>query len=179
MDAAGPLAIAGAIGTINQTVSQDGPGITIATQLNSSASNTNVLAAGGTPANRFRLNSTGSNTNVLAAGATQRSLVRPSLNAALSRPNATSPGRSVLKSISDRITTRAKKFSTQGSLFRPSLNSTPNHPEATSPGRSVLKSISDRITTRAKKFSDTVSRGTDGHAGDAEAGAASTGSSDK
>ena len=151
------MAIGGTLGVDNQTISQPGTGITIATPFNS----------------------TGSNTNVLAAGGTQGSLVRPSLNAAPNRPNATSPGGSVLKSVSDRITTSANKFSPQGSLFRPSLNAAPNHPEATSPTGSVLKSVSDRITTTAKKFSDTVSRGTGGHAGDAKAGAARTSSSDK
>ena len=155
--APGPLSIAGAINVIQREISQEGLGVTIATPFNA----------------------TGSNTNVLSAGATQRSLVRPSLNASLSRPNATSPGGSVLKSVSDRITTSAKKFSAQGSLFRPSLNATFNRPKATSPGGSVLKSVSDRITTSAKKFSDTVSRVTGGLAGGAEAGAASTSSSDK
>ena len=68
MNATGPRAIAGALGVVQRDVSQDTPGITLATQLNSTASTTNVLAAGGTQANRFRLNSTGSNTDVLAAG---------------------------------------------------------------------------------------------------------------
>ncbi len=153
----GPLAIVGTLGVDAQSISQPGTGITIATPFNS----------------------TDSNTNVLAAGATQRSLVRPSLNASLSRPNATSSGGSVLKSVSDRITKSANKFSSQGSLFRPSLNSTPNHPNSASPTGSVLKSVSDRITTSTKKFSDAVSRVTGGLAGGADAGAASTSSSDK
>ena len=84
----------------------------------------------------------------------------------------------MLKSVSDRITTSAKKFST-GSLSRPSLNAAVNRPKAASPGGSEFKSVSDRITKRVKKFSDTVSRGTGGHAGHAEADAASTSSSDK
>ncbi len=51
-------------------------------------------------------NSTGSNTS-----GTQGNRVRPSLpNAAVNRPKATSPGGSVLKSVSDRITTSTKKF---------------------------------------------------------------------
>ena len=68
VNATGPGAIAGALGVVQRDVSQDTPGITLATQLNSTASTTNVLAAGGTQANRVRLNSTGSNTDVLAAG---------------------------------------------------------------------------------------------------------------
>ena len=141
--AVGPLSVAGAINVFQQSVSQSGPGITIATPFND----------------------TGSNTNVLAAGGTQRNLFRPSLNASLSRPNVTSPGGSILRSVSDRITTSTKKFSPQGSLFRPSLNATPNDPKATSPGGSVLKSVSDRITTSTKKFSDAVSRVAGGLAG--------------
>ena len=85
----------------------------------------------------------------------------------------------MLKSVSDRITTSAKKFSTQGSLGRPSLNATPNHPKATSPTGSVLKSVSDRITTRTKKFSDTVNRVTGGIAGGPKPGAASTSSNNE
>ena len=54
VNATGPGAVAGAIGVINQTVDQQGFGVTIATQLNSTASNTNVLAAGGTQGTRHR-----------------------------------------------------------------------------------------------------------------------------
>ena len=152
VNATGPLAIAGAIDVINQTVSQDGPGITIASQLDSTVSNTSVLAAGGS----------------------QGSLVRPSINASLNRPTATSPGGSILKSLSDRITTSANKFSTQGSLVRPSINASLNRPTATSPGGSFRKSLSDRITTSANKFSDTVSKVTNRLARGAKAGAASS-----
>ena len=72
-----------------------------ATQLNSTASNTNVLAPS-PQGSRVRLKSTASNTNVLAAGGTQGNRVRSGLNAAFNRPKATSPGASVLKSVSDR-----------------------------------------------------------------------------
>ena len=109
VNATGPAAIAGAIGVINQTVSQDGPGITIVTQLNSAASNADVLAASGTQGNRVGLKSTASNTNVPAAGGTQANRVRPGLNAAFSRPKATSPGGSALKSVSEGVTNSAKK----------------------------------------------------------------------
>ena len=74
---------------------------------------------------------------VLAAGGTQGSLFRPSFNAALDRPKAASPGGSVLKSVSDRITTSAKKFSTRESLVRPSFNASLSRPKATSTGGSV------------------------------------------
>ena len=159
VDAAGPLAIAGAIDVINQTVSQDGPGITIATQLNSTASNTNVPAAGGTQGNPVGLKSTASNTNVPAAGGTQGNPV--GLKSTASNTNVPAAG------------------GTQGNRVRPGLNAAFSRPKATSPGGSVLKSVSDRITKSAKKGSDPASRGTGGSARDTKAGADSTSSSDK
>ena len=154
VNATGPLSIAGAIGVVRRDVSQDGPGISLATQFNDT----------GIPP-----------TNVLAAGGTQGNRVRPGLNAAVNRPKATSPGASVLKSISDRLTTSANKFRPQGSLVRPSPNAALTGPKATSPRGSLLKSITDRTTTSVKNFNDTVSRAAGGPTGTApKPGAAST-----
>jgi hypothetical protein len=101
VDAFGPLSIAGAFLVSDQEpINQEGPGITVRTPLNPNP------AGGG----------------VLAARGTQRSLVRPSLNftpgnnaasTSLGGNNSkvTSPGGSALKSVSDRVTTSAKKFS--------------------------------------------------------------------
>jgi hypothetical protein len=159
VNATGPGAVAGAIGVINQTVDQQGFGVTIATQLNSTASNTNVLAAGGTQGNRVGLNSSASNTNVPAAGGTQGNGFR--LNSTGGNTNV--PAAS----------------GTQGNRVRPGLNAAFNRPETTSAGGSVRKSVSDRITKWAKKSGDPASRGTDGSARDNKAGADSTTSSDK
>ena len=92
MNATGPGAVAGAIGVINQTVDQQGFGVTIATQLNSTASNTNVLAAGGTQGNR----PSASNTNVHRCGSTQGNRVRlkstaSNANVPAARPRNRSP----------------------------------------------------------------------------------------
>ncbi len=86
-------------------------GNVVGTTTVATGSNANVLAAGGTQGNRFRLNSTDSNTNGVAASGTQGNRVRASLNAASNRPETTSPGGSVHKSVSDHITKWAKKFS--------------------------------------------------------------------
>ena len=158
MNATGPGAIAGAIGVINQTVDQQGFGVTIATQLNSTASNTNVLAAGGTQGNRVGLKSTASNTNVPAAGGTQGN--RVGLKSTASNTNVPAAG------------------GTQGNRVRPGLNAAFNRPKATSAGGSTLKSVSDRITNSAKKFNDPASRGTGGPR-HTKAGADSTSNSDK
>ena len=72
----GPLAIAGALGVDNRTISQPGTGITIATPFNDTGIPTTVLAASSTQGNRVGLNSTGSNTNDLAASSTQGNRVR-------------------------------------------------------------------------------------------------------
>ena len=111
VESVGPLSIAGAADVIQRTSAGTEPGITLATPFNDTGSNTNVLAAGNP--NRFTPTTfaTGSNNNVLAAGGTQRSLFRPGLNAAFNRLKATSPGGSVLRSVSDRFTTSAKNFS--------------------------------------------------------------------
>ena len=100
VDAFGPLSIAGAFLVSDQEpITQEGPGITVRTPLNSNP-------AGG---------------SVVAARDTNGSLVRPSLNFSPglnaastslggSNSEATTPGGSALKSASDRVTTSAKKF---------------------------------------------------------------------
>ena len=77
-----------ALGVDNQSVDHSGTGITIKTPFNS----------------------TGSSASVLAARGTQGSLVRPSLNAAVNQPKASSPDRPVHKVVNERITTSVKKF---------------------------------------------------------------------
>ena len=96
VNAFGPLSIAGALIVSDQEpITKDGPGITVRTPLNPNP-------AGG---------------SVLAARGTQGSLVRPSpkfspaVNAGSNVRKATSQGGSALKSVSDRVTTSAKKFS--------------------------------------------------------------------
>ena len=64
----GPLAIVGTLGVDDRIISRPGTGISIATPFNSTGSNTNVLAAGGTQGSLFRPNPTGSTTSVLAGG---------------------------------------------------------------------------------------------------------------
>jgi hypothetical protein len=80
-------------------------------QLNATGTTTNVPAASGTQGNRFRLNSARNNTDGVAASGTQGNRVRPHLNAASNRPETTSPGGSVRKSVSEHITKWAKKSS--------------------------------------------------------------------
>ena len=77
-----------ALGVDHQSVDHSGTGITIKTPFNS----------------------TGSSASVLAARGTQGSLVRPSLNAAVNQPKASSPDRPVHKVVNERITTSVKKF---------------------------------------------------------------------
>ena len=66
-------------------------------------------------------------TSVLAAGGTQGNLVRPSLSAAVNKPNAASPGRPVLKAI-HQLQSSVKKFGDQiaasNKKFRDSVNAT-------------------------------------------------------
>ena len=106
VNATGPLSVAGAIGVVGRDVSQDGAGIAIATQLNDTGSEADVVAASNTPAKRVRLNSSNSKTNV----PTQESGVRISLNPASDRPKPTSAGGSVRKSVTDRIASSTKKL---------------------------------------------------------------------
>ena len=93
-------------------------------------------------------------TSVLAAGRTQGNLVRPSLNAAVSKPNAASPGRPVLKAI-NQLQSSAKKFGDQIAASN--------------------KKFRDQIAASNKKFRDSVNA----TRGGAKAGAASSSSSNK
>ena len=102
----GPLAAGGALFQSDRLVEQTGPGIEI-----------NGDPAPPPPAVTTLSNSTGSNTNVPAAGGTQRSLVRPSLNFApginsTSNLRSTSSGGPGFKSI-NQLTSSAKKFGDQ------------------------------------------------------------------
>ena len=132
--------VAGSLFTDDRDV-DSGPGpfdINVATPFNDTGSNTNVLAAGGTQAHRFRLNPTGSTTNVLAAGGTQGNLLRPSLHStpglnSTSNLRGTSPGGAVLKSI-NQLQSSAKKFGDQL--------------------QSSAKKFGDQLQSSAKEFSD-------------------------
>ena len=135
----GPLSLVVAAGVVNKLV-EGAFGITLANSFNSGAfppnnpASTNVLAAdnvvgptifatgnntnGGTQTNRFRFNSAGNNTNSGTVGGTQTNRVRfnsTGSNAASNRAAIASPGgsvhKSVHKSVADRITKLAKKFS--------------------------------------------------------------------
>ena len=106
----GPLGVAGAIGLVNRTVDQDGPGITINTPLNPTPrSSTNVLAAGGRQAglvrNSLNFSPTGSNSASNSGNASSGA------GSASDLAKATSRGGSVLKSVSARMTTSVKNFS--------------------------------------------------------------------
>ena len=109
-DGNGPLAIAGAIGVNNQNLA-----------FGTEVKNTNFGIE-----LRTRFNEQ-SPVSVLAAGRTQGNLVRPSLNAAVSKPNAASPGRPVLKAI-NQLQSSVKKFGDQiaasNKKFRDSVNAT-------------------------------------------------------
>ena len=106
----GPLAIAGAIAVDDQNLANG-----------TEVKNTNFGIELRTPFNEQ------SPVSVLAAGRTQGNLVRPSLNAAVSKPNAASPGRPVLKAI-NQLQSSAKKFGDQiaasNKKFRDSVNAT-------------------------------------------------------
>ncbi len=107
----GPLAIAGALGVDNRTISQPGTGITIATPFNDTGIPTTVLAASSTQGNRVGLNSTGSNTDELAASSTQGNRVGTGLNAASNRPETTSLGGSLRESVSKKFSDPASSSS--------------------------------------------------------------------
>ena len=106
------MAIAGAIGVNDQNL-----------VFGTEVKNTNFGIELRTPFNEQ------SPASVLAAGRTQGNLVRPSLNAAVSKPNAASPGRPVFKAINQlRQSSRRKKFGDQiaasNKKFRDSVNAT-------------------------------------------------------
>ena len=106
----GPLAIAGAIAVDDQNLANG-----------TEVKNTNFGIELRTPFNEQ------SPVSVLAAGRTQGNLVRPSLTAAVSKPNAASPGRPVLKAI-NQLQSSAKKFGDQiaasNKKFRDRVNAT-------------------------------------------------------
>lgn len=106
MTSTGSFPFAGTIGVNDQVVAQNNFGIKIVTPFNAGLP---MPPAGGNVVGATTV-ATGNNTNGVAAGGTQGNRVRPGLNAAFNRPKATSPGASVLKSVSDRITTSTKKF---------------------------------------------------------------------
>ncbi len=155
--ASDPFSIAGALGVIQQTVTQEGFGITLATRLNTAANSSNVLAASGTQANGVRLNSTGTTTNGAAVSGTQESRFR------LNSTGTTTNGAAVSGTQESRV-----RLNSTGS------NEASNRRQTTSPGGSVHKSFSDRT----KKFSDGANRGTGGLARGAN-GADSTSRGDK
>ena len=104
----GPLSIAGTLGVDDRSIIQPATGISIATPFNSTGSNTNVLATRSTQGGPLR---PGVKAAISRPTTAEGRPLQASLNTAHNRDKASSAGRSVLKSVSDRITTSAKKRS--------------------------------------------------------------------